>query len=224
MSRNQENFNIVFLGDSGVGKSSIINRIISKKFEQDIAKTIGASYAPKCLFLKGINVSLKLDLWDTPGREEYFSLLKIFVKNADGCIIVYDITNYKSFENINKYYNIIKETGNEKIQIILIGNKIDLYEKQEVSEELGEKKAKELNVHFFHLFPKTNYIFSQLSCKSDHNSIDFDYLLEELAFTIYIAKKGIENIKFYEKDDYENDNEKEDYKNYEKEKKSLLLL
>ena len=65
---------------------------------------------------------------------------------------------------------------------------------------------------------------SQLSCKSDYYNIDFDYLLEEFDFTIYIAKKGIENIKFYEKDDYENDNDNEKYKNYEKEKNKLILL
>ena len=72
------------------------------------------------------------------------------------------------------------------------------------------KKGKGIKFPFFSsIISKKNYIQSQLACKSDYYNIDFDYLLEEFDFTIYIAKKGIENIKFYEKDDYENDNDNE---------------
>ena len=68
---------IVLLGDSGVGKSSIIYRIINKKFYQDIARSKAPTFSTKDLFLKGINVRLNLDIWDIPGEERYFSLLKI---------------------------------------------------------------------------------------------------------------------------------------------------
>ena len=87
------------------------------------------------------------------------------------------------------------------------------------------KKGKGIKFPFFSsIISKKNYILSQLSCKSDYYNIDFDYLLEEFDFTIYIAKKGIENIKFYEKDDYENDNDNEKYKNYEKEKNKFNIV
>ena len=95
---------IVLIGESGVGKTSIINRYISNNFSQVLTATPGASFTTKTVFLKDFNQSIKYEIWDTAGQEKYRSLAKVFYKNAAVCILVYDITRKKSFEELKNYW------------------------------------------------------------------------------------------------------------------------
>ena len=107
---------IVLIGESGVGKTSIINRYISDTFSPVLTATPGASFATKTVFLKEYNQSIKFEIWDTAGQEKYRALAKVFYKNAAVCILVYDITNKKSFDELKNYWvNEIKSNASPNL-------------------------------------------------------------------------------------------------------------
>ena len=100
---------VVLLGESGVGKTCIIARFINNTFEENLISTTGASYAGKTMtFDEFGGKSIKFEIWDTAGQEKYRSLTKIFYKDAGAAILVYDITRQDSFDEIKKYYKLIK--------------------------------------------------------------------------------------------------------------------
>ena len=98
---------VVLIGESGVGKTSIISRYISNKFSSLFAATPGASFTVKTVFIREYKQSIRFEIWDTAGQEKYRSLTKVFYKSAQVCILVYDITRRASFEELKKYW--IKE-------------------------------------------------------------------------------------------------------------------
>ena len=95
---------VVLIGESGVGKTSIISRYISNTFSSVLMATPGANFTTKTVFLKDQNQSIKFEIWDTAGQEKYRALAKVFYKNAAVCILVYDITRRASFEELKKYW------------------------------------------------------------------------------------------------------------------------
>jgi Ras-related protein Rab-22 len=107
---------VVLIGESGVGKTSIINRYISNTFSQVLTATPGASFTTKTVFLKDYNQSIKFEIWDTAGQEKYRALAKVFYKNAAVCILVYDITRKSSFEELKNYWiNEIKANDSQNL-------------------------------------------------------------------------------------------------------------
>ena len=157
-----DSIKIAILGNSGVGKTCIINRFSNNKYKEDHDSTLAANYQQKFI-IKG-EKTLKLDLWDTAGQEKYYSLSKFFYKSAYIVIFVYDITVKESFEAIkNIWYSDVKKFG-EKYQVLaVVGNKSDLYEKEEVDEEMARAYAEEINATFMLVSAKTgnniNYLF-----------------------------------------------------------------
>lgn len=111
---------VVFLGDSGVGKSSIVERFINDKFLDYNEATFGASYLTKCLD------NIKFNIWDTAGQERYRSFAPMYYRGTSAAIIVYDVTNDTSFESAKSWINEIKEKCKENCIIVLVGNKCDL--------------------------------------------------------------------------------------------------
>ena len=141
-------YKITLIGDSGVGKTSIIGRFITGFFTEEINSTLGFNYSQKIYEKNGKKISL--NLWDTAGQEKYRSLGKNFYKDSYIIIIVYDITNKNSFKNIKKIWYPDTQSFGEKIKIIaLAGNKKDKYEEEEVSDEEGSSYAKEIKANFF---------------------------------------------------------------------------
>ena len=110
---------VVLLGESSVGKTSIIARFIDNSFNQNSITTTGASYATKSMLFKDYkNQVIKFEIWDTAGQEKYRSLTQIFYKDASIAILVYDITNESSFDEIKNYwYEQIKECAPKEISI-----------------------------------------------------------------------------------------------------------
>ena len=107
---------VVLIGESGVGKTSIINRYTHNKFNESETITIGASFIAKTILLKDYNQSIKFEIWDTAGQEKYRSLAKVFYKNAAVCVLVYDITRKNSFEALKNYWiNEIKANGHPNL-------------------------------------------------------------------------------------------------------------
>jgi Ras-related protein Rab-22 len=144
------NCKVVLLGESGVGKTSIISRFINDTFEEGLVTTTGASYAGKDMEFKDYqNQVIRFEIWDTAGQEKYRSLAQIFYKDAAIAILVYDITNEESFEEIQKYwYNQLKECASKDIIIGLAANKCDLIDSEKVSEQKARDFAKEIGAIF----------------------------------------------------------------------------
>ena len=107
---------VVLLGESGVGKTCIISRFINDTFDDGSVTTTGASYVSKNMLFNDYNQVLNFEIWDTAGQEKYRSLTSIFYKDASIAILVYDITNENSFEEIQNYwYEQIKESAPKDI-------------------------------------------------------------------------------------------------------------
>jgi len=166
---------LIIVGDSGVGKTNLISRFASDKFQSNSKATIGVEFIYKTL---KINKEIfKVEIWDTAGQERYKSITSAYYKGAKGAIIVYDITSETSFNNIENWINEVKSKASNNIQIMIIGNKTDLYKERKISVEKGIEKAKTLNFHLFEAsaLDKTNVKEA------------FNYLLKEM----YLDVKNI---------------------------------
>jgi len=139
---------VVLLGESAVGKTSIITRFVENKFKQDVMSSLSANFVSKKLEI-GKNQFIKFDIWDTAGQEKYRALTKIFYQDSKIVILVYDITNKNSFNELKNYwYEKVKENSSNDVIFAIAGNKCDLYENEQVEKTEGEKFAKEIGAIF----------------------------------------------------------------------------
>ena len=137
----------IIIGDKTVGKSCIINQFIEKQFINEYIPTIGSDKIIKEIEIKG--EKLKVEIWDTVGQEQYRTVNKIFIKNAQIALIVYDITNKDSFNNLNFWLKEINDNNSKKAICCVLSNKSDLYENQVVESEEGKNFAAEKKMKFF---------------------------------------------------------------------------
>ena len=159
---NAKSVKAVLLGESGVGKTCIIARFINNTFENNIMSTTGASYAGKTMsFDEFGGKCIKFEIWDTAGQEKYRSLTKIFLKGAKIVIFVYDITNLNSFKELNYWFESTKEIINEKIVMGIVGNKSDLFLKEEVKESDARALAKQKGFDFALTSAKNSTMFCE---------------------------------------------------------------
>ena len=175
--KNEEKINIetkevkiILLGETGVGKTSIINRFINNEFINDTIVTLGSSFSSK--EIKKYNVKYRLKIWDTTGQEQYHSITNLYIKGSNIVILIYSIDSLNSFEQLNYWYSAVKEKlDDDKHIVCVVGNKSDLKNNMVVTEEEGKKFATEKKC-----------LFKLVSAKEDPESINklFDVLLEEL--------------------------------------------
>ena len=147
VSKNEEKIKIIILGNSKVGKTSFIIRFTKNKFDETYLATIGIDYIYRIINIE--NKLYKLMFYDTAGEEKYKSIPKNHIKNVQGIILMYDITNKKSFDSIIDWISDVKEIKGENFPMILVGNKIDLNESREVTEEMGYELAEKNQIEFF---------------------------------------------------------------------------
>ena len=139
---------VVLLGESGVGKTSIITRYMSNSFSKVVMTSTGSSFFSKKLEINE-DKKVKLQIWDTAGQEKFRSLTKIFYQSASAAILVYDVTLKQTFENLKKFWvNEIKDNAPEDIILVIAANKSDDYINQEVDIQEGKDLAKSLNAIF----------------------------------------------------------------------------
>ena len=146
MSEEDQIIKVILIGNSGVGKTSIINRFYLNKFEEKQNITFTANFIVKNINIDGKTVIL--NVWDTAGQEKFKSVNKIFIKNSNIIIFVYDITNHKSFEELDFWYKLIIDESEEDAIFGLAGNKADIVEEESVSIEEGQKRAEEWGATF----------------------------------------------------------------------------
>lgn len=172
-------FKIIVVGDSGVGKSCLSIKAIKNYFEDLYAPTVGFEFLS--FNLKIDKYPIKLQIWDTCGQESYRSLINSFYRNSSLAILVFSIDNKNSFENIESWLNEIKSHSNPGIKIFLIGNKVDLEDRREVSKEMGENFCKTHNLNFF----------METSAKTGFNAQNLFMKAGSLLYEDYLNNKDI---------------------------------
>ena len=166
MEGNNITCKVVLVGDSGVGKTCIIQRYVNNNYNENTESTSASTYTYKVVDYKQFNKSISFDIWDTAGQELYRALAKNFYLNASIGILVYDVRRKESFQSIKDYwYEQLKVSGEENMVFGVAGNKCDLFQEEQVSEDEGKKFAKSIGA-----------IFHLTSCKE---SIGIDELFEE---------------------------------------------
>jgi Ras-related protein Rab-2A len=117
-------FKYIVIGDTSVGKSCLLLQFLEKKFKFDHDTTIGVEFGSKIINVKDKHI--KLQIWDTAGQEAFKSITRSYYRGSIGVILVYDITNRDSFNNISKWLDETKSYANDKITVMLVANKTDL--------------------------------------------------------------------------------------------------
>ena len=146
---NAEPVKVVLIGESGVGKTSIIAQFTSGKFDPDCVTSLSAQFISKTIEFNNLEKAIKFDIWDTAGQEKYRALAKIFYKDAKVICLVYDITDGKSFEEIKSYwYEMVKSHADPEVMLAVVANKSDLYDNAVIKNEEGEEFAKSIGALF----------------------------------------------------------------------------
>ena len=160
MTDDIQKYKIIFLGDQGVGKSSILNRFSQDKFEQEYQATIGLDFHSKNATINGANI--RLLLYDTAGQEKFKSLIPMYIRDANIIIVVYDITIKDSFTHTSHWVNETKDLKREDAIFVLVGNKIDLNDKRQVSSQEGQNYANEKEFIFCEVSARTGQGIQEL--------------------------------------------------------------
>lgn len=167
---------IIIVGESGVGKTCLLLRYVDNKFILDHISTVGSDYRVKHTEINGEPINLHI--WDTAGQERFRSITKTYFNSAHGAIVVFDVSNRTSFDNVSYWVNAVKEKDNS-IQFILVGNKIDL--KREITNEEAKEFADSLDIQYF-----------ETSAKDGTNITEaFQYLAEKAYKSIKPTKNQI---------------------------------
>uniref|UniRef100_A0A8C8X549 Ras-related protein Rab-13 n=1 Tax=Panthera leo TaxID=9689 RepID=A0A8C8X549_PANLE len=147
-------FKLLLIGDSGVGKTCLIIRFAEDNFNNTYISTIGIDFKIRTVDIEGKKI--KLQVWDTAGQERFKTITTAYYRGAMGIILVYDITDEKSFENIQNWMKSIKENASAGVQRLLLGNKCDMEAKRRVRKERADRLAREHGIRFFETSAKSS--------------------------------------------------------------------
>ncbi len=197
MSGNVETLKVVLIGEAGVGKTCLISKFMTGKFDPNTLSSASAQYISKQIVIQG--KAIKFDIWDTAGQEKYRALAKIFYKDAKVICLCYDITSRKTFDELKDYWYEKQTKLNCSGDPIfaVVANKSDLYQESQIKDEEGKAFAKSINA-----------IFQSTSAKSD---IGINSLFEN------IGKK------YFDPNFDSNENENKEKLEYEKKKTEKAL-
>merc|ERR1719198_1963557 len=166
-------FKLVLLGDSAVGKSSLVLRFVRGQFFEYQESTIGAAFLTQTVALN--DTTVKFEIWDTAGQERYHSLAPMYYRGAAAAIVVYDITSEESFERAKSWVKELQRQGNPNIVIALAGNKTDLSIKRKVQSEDAQAYVDEAGIMFMETSAKTasnvNELFVAIARKLPKDSV-----------------------------------------------------
>ena len=164
---------VILVGESGTGKTSLINATMGLKFQEHLESTATNNFSSKTITIN--NKEYTLNLWDTIGQEKFRSLTKIFIKDSKIVLLVYDITVLKTFKELDYWYKMIHDILGDEPIIGICGNKHDLISQEQVKEEIARKYAEEKNISF--------------KLTSAKNPFSFNKFLEDLVKK-YVEKNG----------------------------------
>ncbi|XP_012530635.1 ras-related protein Rab-8A isoform X1 [Monomorium pharaonis] len=147
-------FKLLLIGDSGVGKTCVLFRFSEDAFNTTFISTIGIDFKIRTIELDGKKI--KLQIWDTAGQERFRTITTAYYRGAMGIMLVYDVTNEKSFENIKNWIRNIEENASADVEKMLLGNKCELTDKRQVTKERGEQLAVEYGIKFMETSAKSS--------------------------------------------------------------------
>lgn len=178
------NGRVVVVGDASVGKTSILNQLVDHRYDPYEQSTVGANYQ---LFINEVNdVRVEIQIWDTAGQEKFRSLGPIYFRNSIGAIVVYDVTNRTSYDNLDSWITNFTEVAGTEAVIAIVGNKNDLEDERQIQYSEAQEWAH-----------TRNYLFFETSAKTGHNiALLFDEFTKSLVDakinTKQTAKHGYE--------------------------------
>ncbi|XP_063172988.1 ras-related protein Rab-13 [Candoia aspera] len=178
-------FKLLLIGDSGVGKTCLIIRFSEDSFSGTYISTIGIDFKIRTVEVEGKRI--KLQVWDTAGQERFKTITTAYYRGAMGIILVYDITDEKSFENIQNWMKSIKENASAGVERLLLGNKCDMEVKRKVSRDQAEKLSREHGIKFFETSAK-----SSLNVEEAFNTLARDILLKSAKKSAQLPKRPLE--------------------------------
>ena len=147
-------FKVLLLGNSDVGKSSMLLRFVDSVWNDAFTPTIGVDFKVKTLEIN--NKRVKMQIWDTAGQERFRTVVSTYFRGAHGILLLYDVTNKDSFKNLENWLIEIEKNSNQKVLKILIGNKCDLTEDREITTEEGQTFANRNGMEFMETSAKMN--------------------------------------------------------------------
>ncbi|KAF7663235.1 hypothetical protein LDENG_00216170 [Lucifuga dentata] len=194
-------FKLLLIGDSGVGKTCLLFRFSEDSFNTTFISTIGIDFKIRTIELDGKRV--KLQIWDTAGQERFRTITTAYYRGAMGIMLVYDICNEKSFENIKNWIRNIEEHASSDVEKMVLGNKCDMTDRRQVSKDRGEKLAIDYGVKFLETSAKSSLnveeafysmgrdILHNLSTKTTDNNPS------GTSRPVKITEKKLKRIKFF---------------------------
>jgi len=147
-------FKLLLIGDSGVGKSCLLLRFADDTYTESYISTIGVDFKIRTVELDG--KTIKLQIWDTAGQERFRTITSSYYRGAHGIIIVYDITDVESFNNVRQWLFEIDRFASEQVNKLLVGNKSDLVNKRSVTHETAAEFAEGLGIPFLETSAKNS--------------------------------------------------------------------
>eukprot|EP00189_Rhodosorus_marinus_P004908 CAMPEP_0113958318 /NCGR_PEP_ID=MMETSP0011_2-20120614/3324_1 /TAXON_ID=101924 /ORGANISM="Rhodosorus marinus" /LENGTH=218 /DNA_ID=CAMNT_0000969109 /DNA_START=111 /DNA_END=764 /DNA_ORIENTATION=+ /assembly_acc=CAM_ASM_000156 len=171
-------FKLLLIGDSGVGKSCLLLRFAEDTYTESYISTIGVDFKIRTIELDG--KIIKLQIWDTAGQERFRTITSSYYRGAHGIIIVYDLTDQESFNNVKSWLQEIDRFASEHVKKLLVGNKNDVPGKRQVDESVARSFAEELDIKFLETSAKT----------SENVEAAFLKMAEEIKSSIYLHHTG----------------------------------
>jgi len=153
---------LVLLGDSNVGKSSLVLRFVKNQFSIEQCTTVGAAFLQQAVPLDDSEDKIQFGIWDTAGSERYKALAPMYYRGAEAAIVVYDITSFESFEGAKKWVGELKTYGQPNVVIALAANKCDLEDYRVVSKQEGKAYANEQDMAYFETSAKNAHNVRQM--------------------------------------------------------------
>ena len=172
---------IIFCGDAGVGKTSIINSIMGQKFSEEYEPSIGVDFFSKTVRYNGRLI--KLQIWDTAGQEKFRSLIPNYIRGSAIIFLIFDVSQKITYEHLNEWLNFITNIENGGL-IIIVGNKIDLKDSREINTEEAEKYCKDKKYEYFEVSAKNgtnidNMLYTSLAGLPVFNTINGENIPKE---------------------------------------------
>lgn len=194
-------FKILIIGNSGVGKTSLLFRYADNSFTDDFTSTVGIDFKVKTVFRQ--NKRVKLQIWDTAGQERYRTITTAYYRGSLGFILMYDVTNPESFNAVQDWSTQIRTYSWENVQVVLVGNKCDKAERA-ISTEKGQQLASQMGLDHFETSAKENTNVKHV----------FEHLVEIICVKLQESLNGelssfdAQNLALTECDDNNNKNNK----------------
>uniref|UniRef100_A0A3P9I1C5 small monomeric GTPase n=1 Tax=Oryzias latipes TaxID=8090 RepID=A0A3P9I1C5_ORYLA len=178
-------FKLLIIGNSSVGKTSVLFRYADDSFNPAYVSTVGIDFKVKTVFRN--EKRIKLQIWDTAGQERYRSITTAYYRGADGFLLMYDITNQESFNAVRDWATQVQHYSSKDAQVILVGNKCDMEDDRLITREDGQRLADERGFLFFEASAKENInvkqvfehlvdvICEQMNTSTDGNAINSNH-------------------------------------------------